>query len=137
MRGSRVADLTPWPDPHKVLKLGLADLGAVKIVGPRTPRNFRDDGYPVDTVRRIGGANTADKQTDVARMAIDSYHTDYDGCLAHAEAIRQRLISGSLRTDAGVCDRGEVEVAPILLPYSDSTVFVFGAIYRLSFRRSR
>lgn len=118
-----------------MLKIALADMGAVRIVGPRTPPDFLDGGFPVISVRVIGGASLPDKITDVPRMSVLTYHDHYDGSRDLAEDIRQRLISDAIFTEAGRIDRCEVEVRPIEVPYPDVNIRVMSAVYRLSVRR--
>lgn len=130
-----MADLSPFPDPHDVLKLALAHFGAKKVVGPRTPPDFLDAGFPVISVRAVGGTNLADKITDVPRMAVTVYGEDYEQSRDLAEEIRQYLLSGPKFTAAGRIDRTEVEVRPIEVTYPDPKVRVHSAIYRPSFRR--
>jgi len=128
-----MVEMPPWPDPHGVLKLVLGDLGAARIVGPRTPPDFLNAGFPVISTRVIGGS--ADKVTATPRVSILDYAETYDASRDLGYAICQRLLPGGLRTSAGVIDRCEVEVLPIEVVYPDSDVRVHSAVYRLSFRR--
>jgi hypothetical protein len=130
-----VADLAPWPDVHLIAAPALLELGALRVVGPRTTKDWLKTGLPADHISRIGGSNLADKITDIARLSIESAAATYEASRDHAEAIRQRFLSGPVRNQHGRIDRCEVEVAPVLVPYPVEDIFIHAAVYRLSMRR--
>ena len=129
-------DLAPWPDPHDLLFVVLDDLTESPVVGPLLWPEFQKF-MPLIRVRKVGGIN--DRLTDIPRMAVDVYAADYETSRNLAEAIRQRLLSETVKAKfapgVGRIDRVEVESSPFEVPWSDESTRYHTAIYRISTRR--
>lgn len=110
------------------------DLGAAsRKVFLAAPKNLTEAGYPIVTVKRVGGAVLPDLPVDVPRLQFEVYGRR--GQWAEAEDVASRLIAALDRaaeaaTPAGVLVGATVEFGP--LPQHDEEagrpVFVVGAL---------
>ncbi|PRX95572.1 hypothetical protein [Allonocardiopsis opalescens] len=125
-----MADLAPYTDAEDAVMDALGDIApAVAWTGTDTAEDL-----PVFRVRRIGGPD--DRVTDAARVAVAALAATTAQAKALAEAARQRLTSGPLRTPSGVIDRAATEVGPQAAPTADpDRVRAREAIYRVYLRR--
>jgi hypothetical protein len=132
-----VADLAAFPDAEHMLMDALADLVAgpadVVTVIPDDLQTRLATGRSVIRVRVIGGSD--DRIADHPRVDVETFGSTRAAAQPLAETIRQRLISGPLRTSHGIIDRAATEVGPQEIPYDDPDVRRWIATYRLSTRR--
>lgn len=123
--------LGPWPDPDLVLRELLAGLVTQEVVSV-LPSNL-GEVLPLIRARRVGG--TDDRITDRPRVDVEVYAPTAAIAKPLAEQVRQRMLAGAARTNAGVMDRAFTEVGPRELPYPNPAVRVWAATYRISLRR--
>jgi len=125
--------LPPFPNVQVLIVDCLEQVlpGSVTVV-TRTPVNLQElveDGGLV-RVQRVGGDD--DGITDTPRVVVDVYGADYDTTWTLAEQVREEL-----RASVGKVDNFRTEVGPHEIPYTDPTLRLISAVYRVSVRRPR
>lgn len=125
-------DLAPFCDIETILMLAYADLVEEDHVVTVTPSDL-ENRLPLIRVHRIGGADT--RIFDQPRVVVEVYAPTWAVAWPLAERCRQRLITGPVRTSAGVIGRTTTEVGPADWPYENPDIRLVRAIYRSSLRR--
>ena len=134
-----MADPAGFPDVEACLRELFADLVVDPTdVGTVIPADLQDRinaGRNVIRLYRIGGSD--DWYTDRPRVMVENYDATVAAAKASAEQVRQRLILRPHRTSVGVIDRAVTETGPAEWPYTDPSIRLIRATYRLSLRRHR
>lgn len=125
--------LSTFPTPVEALvRAHLLTVPGVTRVGTVTPNDLAST-LPFVRVGRVGGND--DRRSDFARIDVDVYAASEVAAYQLAEALRQALISGYVRTPLGMIDRATTETAPTQVPYDNPAVWHVMATYRVATRR--